>query len=395
MNIQKNKILLVATHPIQYQVPWFRALAATPGIDFSVLYVDLPDAQQQGKGFGVAFKWDIPMLEGYDWQQVPRRAGRGGLDGFFASRIVEPTALLASLAPDVVILTGWQAFPLLQMLWAARRLGIPVIMRGESNSLRERSWKVRLIHRQLLRQCDAFLTIGKANQDFYRGYGIGPDHLFNTFYFVENERFSRSAQDLLPQRASLRERWHIPQDATCFCYAGKLEPKKRILDLLQALRVTTGQSHPPLHLLVVGTGELMVEAQAMVECHRLPVTFAGFLNQTEIAAAYLAADCLALPSDFGETWGLVVNEAMACGRPAIVSDRVGCGPDLIRAGETGETFPFGDTTALAHCMIELASSPERLIAMGKTAQTHVLANYNVEKSVAGTLAAIRSVLRNQ
>lgn len=395
MKNYRPKVLLLATHPIQYHVPWFKALAGAPEIDFSVLFVNLPDARQQGKGFGIAFNWDIPMLDGYVWQQVPERSGRGGVDGFFSSRIRRPIALLKSLAPDVLILTGWQAFPLLQFLWAARWLKIPVIMRGESNSLRQRSHKVRFLHRQLLRQCEAFLTIGRANEEFYLGYGAAPEQFFDTSYFVENKRFVVAAENSMSERAALRSRWHIPENAVCYCYVGKLEPKKRLLDLLQALGLARRKDGKPLHLLVVGTGGLMGEAQAMVESDVLPVTFAGFLNQTEIAAAYVAADCLVLPSDFGETWGLVVNEAMACGRPAIVSDRVGCWPDLIRRGVTGEVFPFGDTAALADCMSTMAATPDRLLEMGRAAQAHVLANYTVERAAEGALAAVRYVLRDR
>ena len=395
MTDSRPKVLLIATHPIQYHVPWFRELAGAPDIDFSVLFVDLPDAQQQGKGFGVAFKWDIPMLEGYRWQQVPERTGRGGLDGFFATRVVQPVALLKSLAPDVLILTGWQAYPLLQFLAAGRWLKIPVIMRGESNALRQRSYKVRFLHRQLLRQCAAFLTIGQANRAFYLGYGTTPEQLFDTSYFVENQRFVDATQRFLPERSALRSRWNIPDTATCFCYAGKLEPKKRVLDLLRALQLASARGSALLHLLVVGTGELMSEAQAMVKAQGLPVTFAGFLNQTEIAAAYVATDCLVLPSDFGETWGLVVNEAMACGRPAIVSDRVGCGADLIQPGVTGEMFPFGDTAALAEHMLGMAAKPDRVREMGRAAQALVLAKYTVERAAEGTLAAIRHVLRGR
>jgi glycosyltransferase involved in cell wall biosynthesis len=122
--------------------------------------------------------------------------------------------------------------------------------------------------------------------------------------------------------------------------------------------------------------------------HALPVTFAGFLNQGEIAAAYVAADALVLPSDFGETWGLVVNEAMACGRPAIVSDRVGCGPDLVTPGETGECFAFGDTAALASLLLAGAADPSRLRFMGKAARERVLTKYTAARAVEGTLRAI-------
>jgi glycosyltransferase involved in cell wall biosynthesis len=386
------RVLAVASHPIQYQAPWFRALASAAGIDFSVLFVQQPDSLQQGKGFGVAFQWDVPLLEGYRWQRVPKVHGPGGLQGFFSARIAHPLALLRGLNPDVVLITGWHVWPLVQILIAAWWAGIPVIMRGESNALRRRPWLTRVLHRLLLRRCAAFLPIGRANRDFYRGYGIEGPQLFDAPYFVDNARFIESAADHQPRRALLRSRWQIPAEAVCFCYAGKLEPKKRVLDLLEALRIAVAQSSRPLHLLVVGAGELLPRAQAFVAEHGLPVTFAGFLNQTEIPSAYVAADCLALPSDHGETWGLVVNEAMACGRPAIVSDRVGCAADLVIDGVTGAIFPFGDPAALAKRLGLLAADPQRLQVMGEQAQGHVLLGYSIEKSAAGTLQAVRYAL---
>lgn len=386
------KVLVVATHPIQYQVPLFQALAQQPEIDFSVLYMQLPDAKQQGVGFGVDFNWDIPLLKAYP-SQVAETRGRGGLRGFFATRVVRPGVLLKRLDPDTVILTGWHSWTLLQVLIAARLQGRPVIMRGESNALRQRPWLTRMLHRLLLGRCAAFLAIGCANRAFYRGYGVPDGALFDTGYFVDNERFGASAATLAPRRDEFRANWKVPGDAVCFCYAGKLEPKKRILDLLGALQLAMTQSRQRIHLLVVGTGELMEQAQAFATQHQLPVTFAGFLNQTGIPAAYLAADALVLPSDYGETWGLVVNEAMACGRPAIVSDRVGCGPDLVSPGETGSIFRFGDINALAAAMVDMASDTDRLQSMGARARERVVRGYSVRNAVNGTLAAVRYVLR--
>lgn len=384
------RVLAVASHPIQYQVPWFRALAQSPEIDFSVLYIQIPDAREQGRGFGVAFEWDIPLLEGYQWSRAPHLRGRGGLSGFFAARVADARGLLASLRPDVVLITGWHAWPMLQLWRCARALGIPVIVRGESNALRRRSPAAKAFHRWLLAQADAFLPIGRANRDFYRGYGIEPERLFDAPYFVDNARFEAGALAARASSTALREQWKIPHDVVCYCYAGKLEPKKRILDLLEALRRAIA-SGARMHLLVVGTGELMPAATAFAARNALPVSFAGFLNQTQIPAAYAAADALVLPSDFGETWGLVVNEAMACGLPAIVSDRVGCGPDLVEPAVTGDVFPFGDTAALAQRLVHWSARPGDLLRMGRRARERVLSGYSIERSVEGTLAAVRYV----
>jgi glycosyltransferase involved in cell wall biosynthesis len=121
------------------------------------------------------------------------------------------------------------------------------------------------------------------------------------------------------------------------------------------------------------------------------VIFQGFVNQSGIPSMYRVADCLLLSSDYGETWGLVVNEAMASGLPAIISDRAGCGPDLIRQGETGFTYPFGDVRALAAYMVQLAQNPDSAKAMGAKARANVLENHSIGKTVSATLEAIRYV----
>jgi glycosyltransferase involved in cell wall biosynthesis len=381
------RVLAVASHPIQYHAPWFRGLAAAPEIDFSVLFVQVPDAKEQGEGFGIEFKWDIPVLEGYRWQRVVKLRGRGGLRGYFAARIARPAALLREQAPDILLVTGWHTWALVQLVAAAARLRIPVVMRGEANLMRPRPWYTRLLHRWLLSRCAACLPIGQANRLFYRSYGVSDTRLFDAPYFVDNVRFAESARRFSADRPGLRVRWGIPADAVCYVYVGKLEPKKRILDLLDAVEIAS-RGGARLHLLVVGTGELEYEARNLARQKDLPVVFAGFMNQSEVAAAYVAADALVLASDSGETWGLVVNEAMACGRPAFVSDCVGCGPDLVVPGVTGQKFRCGDTEGLADLLASHASSRQALEDMGRRARELVSSRYGEGQAVAGTLKAL-------
>jgi glycosyltransferase involved in cell wall biosynthesis len=380
-----------ATHPIQYQVPWFQALAARPELALKVFFGQIPDARQQGVGFGVGFQWDIPMLEGYESEVLENVARPPSLGAFGGCDTPQVAQRLRDWKPDLAILTGWQSRMLVQAWWACVRLGVPRIVRGESNAMPDRApWK-RAAHRVWLRGFDRFLAIGKANRDFYLQAGIPEAHLHACPYFVDNRRFAAAAIPLRERRNELRGRWSIPEHAACFLFCGKLVAKKHPLDLLLALQRAVAAG-APAHVLVVGDGELMVQARALVERERLPVTFAGFLNQTEIVAAYVAADCLVLPSDTGETWGLVVNEAMACGIPAIVSDQVGCGPDLVSDGVTGATFPMGDVDALARRLIELSGNRSELRAMGAVACERVTWHYSLERTVEGTLAAIDAVM---
>ena len=392
---RSKRVIAVATHPIQYQVPWFCALARRAEIDFEVWFLGIPNAQQQGRGFGVAFTWDIPLLDGYRWKQLGDHVvGNDILSGALATRLRDPVTLLRESKCDVLLLTGWLPLPLFQLARAGKRLRIPCLIRGDSNELKPRAAWSRLIHRLLLRHYDGFLAVGKANRDFYVTHGVASERLFPCRHFVDNERFFLAASAQREHRSLLRRSLGVPEDATCFIYAGKLEPKKRILDLLEALRmVSRTPGAPRTHVLVVGTGGLLETARNFAASHALPASFAGFLNQSEIANAYAAADCIVLPSDYGETWGLVVNEAMACGLPAIVSDRVGCGPDLVTDGITGRVFPFGDTAALAGAMVSLATDPSLLAKMGREAQERVRRDYSVESAVEGTIAAIQYVTR--
>jgi len=387
------KVLIVATHPIQYQIPWFQALAKRSDISLEVLFLSILDAKQQGVGFGIAFEWDIPLLDGYKSHTAKDYLKKTGFNGFVSQYLSSAMLMLRVLQPDVVILTGWQTLPLLQLLLACKTLKIPCAVRGESNSLKPRPVLTRIIHRQLLKIYDSFLVIGKSNRAFYLHNGVPAHKLFSCPYFIDNQRFLNTYHQWLGKKVTIRENWHIEASKVCFCYVGKLEPKKRILDLLEALRLLKMEAkHELVHLLVVGTGELMDEAKNIVIKNDLPVTFAGFLNQSEIAKAYVASDCLVLPSDYGETWGLVVNEAMACGLPAIVSDRVGCGMDLVENGITGEIFPFGNTIALSESIYLASKNALWLKEMGENARQRIFDRYSIKELVEGTIASIEYLL---
>jgi glycosyltransferase involved in cell wall biosynthesis len=143
-----------------------------------------------------------------------------------------------------------------------------------------------------------------------------------------------------------------------------------------------------VHLLLVGSGPLEEACRALAAQQRLPVSFAGFLNQSEMPTAYAVADALVLPSDHGETWGLVVNEAMACGLPAIGSDQVGGAEDLVLEGRTGLVSPVGQPAALAAAMGRMAADPATAARMGATAKELVRTHFSVRNAAEGILAGL-------
>lgn len=364
-------LAILTSHPIQYQVPLWRALAATD-LPFRVWYLtDHGVNASHDREFGQSFAWDLDMLSGYPSVFLDVEPG-WTLARFRGVRLREP--LVARLRREnvrVLWIEGWRFQANWQALWAARAAGVEIWLRGDSNDLKQDSGVKGLIKRPVLRRflnrVDKFLCVGSANRRLYKSYGVPGDKLHAAPHFVDNDWFRAKAESLAGQQEALREAWRIPQDAFCLLFCGKFITKKHPLDLVQAVH-KLGAATPcgrPIHLLFVGSGRLGDDVRSA--CHvvfdaereRIDTTaaagepaasFVGFLNQTEIARAYVAADVLVLPSDSGETWGLVANEAMACGTPAVVSDQCGCAEDLVAPLDRRLVFRCGDASDLAEAI---------------------------------------------
>ena len=385
------RVAVVTTHPIQYQVPWLQKLAARDGIELQVYFAMIPDSVEQGREFGVAFAWDIPLLEGYEYTVLENMAKPPSLTSFKGCDTPQIYREIRRGHFDAVIVNGWVAKTCLQALLACRWSGTPCIVRGEANGLRPRVFWKRWLHRLLLSQYSAYLSIGSRNRDYYLQSGVRADRIFATPYCVDNDRFSLSSSVLKsnPGHNALCARFGLDPGLPIYLFSGKFVEKKRPGDIIEAVKRLASAGPANFQVLMVGDGPLGDSLRASAQ--GLPIHFTGFLNQSEITAAYAMADCLLLPSDHGETWGLVVNEAMACGLPALVSDQAGCASDLVTAGQTGDTFACGNIDELAGLMGRYAARPDLLQQMGSEARRCVLANFNFDRVVDGVLAALQSV----
>ena len=387
-----KRIAVVTTHPIQYQVPWLRRLSERPGIDLKVFFGMIPDAEEQGREFGTRFEWDIPLLDGYNYSVLENRARQPSLTRFGGLDTPQLYREISRGRFDAVIVNGWVVRSCIQALVACRLSGTPCIVRAEVNGLRPRpAWK-RLGHRLLLSQYAAFLAIGTNNRRYLLETGVPARRIFDTGYCVDNDRFARQAaawRSAPDGIAGLRTRFGIDPARTTFVFSGKYVDKKRPGDIVEALRHMSPIERERLQVLMVGGGPLGEDLAARAA--GLPIRFAGFLNQSEITAAYAASDCLLLPSDSGETWGLVVNEAMACGLPAIVSDQVGSAADLIHPGRTGRVYACGDVSALADLMASFALNRDEAAKMGLAARDLVHSRYNFDHVVDGVMAALSAI----
>ncbi|MCU1385984.1 MAG: hypothetical protein JWL71_4681 [Acidobacteria bacterium] len=390
------RLTAVLTHPIQYYAPWFRRIQeSTPELALTVVYATQPTPEQQGVGFDRAFEWDIPLLEGYRSVVVRPARARDRVDSasFMGLDVPEIGRAVADTAPDVVLITGWYSLTLIRALIACRRLGVPTLYRGDSHLLSgPRHWKRplwTLKTRLLLRQFDGFLSPGVRVDEYLRWHGVPDYRIFPMPHAVDNQMFAASAAPYrVPDvRAAARQRWGIDRDAFVVLFVGKLVPSKRPLNVVRAVARLT----PAATLVVVGAGPLEPDVRA--EAVRLGVTLKmlGFLNQSQLGEPYALADCLTLASDFHETWGLVVNEALATGLPCVVSDAVGCAPDLIRDGETGYVFPLDNVDALAMALGKVSSRKAEGHDWGPACRALISA-YSYDTMTAGLTRATRSVL---
>jgi glycosyltransferase involved in cell wall biosynthesis len=368
--VARERIAIFTSHPIQYQAPLFRALAARHDLEPTVYFGSRHglDVSLDG-GFGQAFRWDVPLVEGYAHAFLPNVAAHPDVSRFRGVRVTAAAECLASGGYAALLLLGWQTFAHLQMLRAAWTLGIPVIVRGESTLqrtavqgmsgvVRRAAWlPIRhRLYRAAFDRVDAFLVIGSRNRDYYRSFGVPDEKLVWPPYGVDNDWFALSEAARASARERVRARIHVTPGTVVCASSAKLIARKRPFDLIDA--VARARSHGrEVHALFIGDGEARgaILSRATDAGISGAVTVSGFVNQRELPDWYAASDVLVLPSDSRETWGLVVNEAMAAGLPVVVSDAAGCSVDLVHDGENGFTYPCGDVRALADRLTAIAS----------------------------------------
>jgi glycosyltransferase involved in cell wall biosynthesis len=387
---------IVSTHPIQYHGAWFRALAAQPGMEIEVLFCHQATAQEQASaGFGVEFDWDVSLLEGYSHRFLRNVASRPGIAGFNGLDTPEIREIIARERFDAVMINGWHYKSAWQAMRSCWRAKTPVMVRSDSHVHTDRSGLKRAgkwpFYRWFISKLDACLAVGKWSSDYFLHYGAAPARVMTVPHVIDTDYFASESGRLRSERAPLRAEWRLDPAAAVILFAGKFIEKKRPLDFVNAIAAARALG-ANVEGLMVGDGPLRAASEALALKKNVPVKFAGFLNQSQIARAYTVADALVLPSDGAETWGLVVNEAMACGVPCFVSDHVGCGPDMIKTGETGAVFPLGNAEALGRLLSEFVGNKKQMSLMRDRAREQAQ-KYTVKVAVERTIDALQAVSR--
>ena len=367
------KIAYFVSHPIQYQAPLLRRIAQEPGIELTVFYFsDLSVRGYMDEGFGgIEVHWDIPLLGGYKHEFLPGLRKRGGL-GFATPLNYGILSRLRRGKFDAVWVHGYHMLSALQAMAAAKLLGIPVLLRAES-TLDDRvrgPWKLALKHlffrflRPLVR---GTMAIGEKNVEYWRAT-LGPGTaIFKMPYAVDNDYFRSRALHAAPGREALRSELNLKPGLPVFLFASKLQQRKRCIDLVEAFLgiASSPAAAPPAYLLIVGDGEeRKAIEQRIADSGSAHIRMLGFKNQSELPRLFNLCDVFILPS-IHEPWGLIVNEVMNASRAVVVSDQVGCAPDLVRDGVNGFVFPARDVAALRAVLCRFIKDPILAPAMGK------------------------------
>ncbi|QNA45012.1 glycosyltransferase family 4 protein [Lacibacter sediminis] len=349
-----KKIAIITTHPIQYHAPLFRLLTERKRIALKVFYTW---GQSQDAVFDVRFgmkrSWDIPLLDGYEYEFVKNISKHPDSNRFFGVRNPGLINQLKQEKFDVIIVYRWSLFSHLRILRSFGS-GTKLFFRGDSHLQKSEKWFKRLLKTILLRyvykKVDYAFYVGEQNRAYYLQVGLTEKQLRYTPHAIDNERFAIDADEWELKANIERAALSIPQNSVVFLYAGKFYEIKQLELLINAFRQLKADDY---RLLLIGNGEQEKQLITLAaNDHR--IHFQPFRNQSEMPLVYRMGDVFILPSK-SETWGLAVNEAMACGRPAIVSDACGCAPELIIEGETGFVFRSGDSNDLLQQMIKFSS----------------------------------------
>lgn len=391
--MKKYRLAILASHPIQYQAPFYKELAKYSEIDLKVFYCsDLGLRSYKDKEFGKEIKWDIPLLDGYDSEFLQNISPIPDLSTFFG--LINPGIItkLRREKYDAVLVHGWAVLTNLFISISSFYHRVPIILRSETNLLSKMPlWKKSfkyLVLRSLFKSVSAFLAIGTLNKEFYKSYGVPEEKIFLAPYTVNNEFFGLKAKELIPKKNLLKQELGIPLSIPVVLFSGKLVDRKCPMDLLRAFEVVIKDINAAL--VFVGEGLLRNNLENYTKEKGIKnVYFTGFKNQNEISNYYVIADVLVLPSSF-EPWGLVVNEAMCFGLPIIVSDQVGAGADLVKDNVNGFVYECGNITMLTDKLRQLLTNNDLRQKM-REASLKLVNRWSYKENIEGIISCLKMI----
>jgi glycosyltransferase involved in cell wall biosynthesis len=373
--------LVVLTEIIApYRIPVFNALARQAGIDLRVIFLAENDPTlRQWLVYKEEIRFSYQILS--SWR---RRFGKHSLLLTWGLG-----AALRRASPDAILCGGYNYLASWEsMLWAKRRR-VPFLSWVESTAKDSRGGHafVEFLKRRFMRGSDAFVVPGKASFEYLRNYDVPEEVIFTAPNAVDTELFAGRAETARREAATHRHALRLPP--RFFLFVGRLVAEKGVFDLLAAYGTLAPPVRAEIGLVFVGDGAARSELQERaVTISPGVVRFAGFVQREQLASYYGLAEALVFPT-FTDTWGMVVNEAMACGLPLICSSAAGCVADLVENDWNGKVVRAGEIGQLMSAMEALAGSTELRALMGRRSRERII-RYSPEAWAAGIAGAVVS-----
>ena len=361
----KRRLVILTEIISPYRIPLFNALAQQPEVDLHVIFLAETDPALR--------QWQVYKDEiRFSYQVLPSWRKRFGKYNFLLNRDVG--SALAKSEPDVILCGGYNYAASWQSLLWARHHGIPFYLWSESNAkdLRRGHAIVEFLKSQFLRRCSGFVVPGNAAREYLRtDKNISENLIFMAPNAVDNELFAAAAYSARQRAAAHRQAMVLP--SRYFLFAGRLVREKGVFELLSAYAKLDEPMRQQVGLVFVGDGvsRRQLEEQGASISPGV-IRFAGFAQREQLAIYYALAEMLVLPT-YADTWGLVVNEAMACGLPVILSRAAGCATELVRDNWNGLLVLPRDVSSLALAMQTLAAQPDLCATMGANSAQHIFA----------------------
>lgn len=384
-----KRLAIVTTHPIQYNAPWFRLLAESGETSLKVFYTweQSQSNEKYDPGFGKVISWDIPLLDGYDYTFVKNISVDPGSHHF---KGIDNPSLISEIKewkPDYLLVIGW---PFKSHLACMRYFKgrIPVLFRGDSTLLEERAGIKKLLRKPVLKYIYSFVDyamyVGENNKQYFLAHGIKENELWYVPHAIDNERFAGTGDIYDIEVATWRQELGIGDDNVVVLYAGKLEPSKNVGLLLQMAGILTEDRY---RFVIVGNGETEAVLKEQAKGDKR-ILFLGFQNQNRMPVVYRLGDVFILPSNGPETWGLGINEAMACGRAVIATTKCGGSIDLIK--DNGTIISPGDVMSAAAYIRKMTASKDGFKKEGARSK-EIIADFSFERICDNIIGLLKQI----
>jgi len=376
----RHRLVLLTEIIAPYRIPVFNVLAQHPEIDLHVIFLAETDPTLRD---WLVYRDEIH----FSYQILPswrRKIGRLNLLLHWGL-----LGVMRRASPDVIVCGGYNYFASWESLWWARshRVRFMVWVESTAKDLRRGHALVESLKAKFLRNCDGLIVAGKSSFDYMRSFGAGEDRIFTAPDAVDNAFFEQQTELSRRNEAELRQALRLPR--RFFLFVGRLVLEKGVFDLVQAYDKLARSLRSEIGLVFVGEGTARAELERQADgISPGSVQFTGFAQREELAGYYALAEAFVFPTH-SDPWGLVVNEAMACGLPIICSSAAGCAADLVEDHWNGRVVPSGDTSQLASAMEDLSQHAELRAQMSQHSRERIQ-KFSPDVCAAGIAEAVLS-----